>query len=435
MSASRQERRQLVRSLKALGKAPLSEDEISPFREEISLTAEDVRMAAGRCAACLTTSGERKSCRACSVVRYCNRECQTAGWPSHKLVCRVLAADREISAVAKLTESAPLLALDAIWPRLRGGGHAEAFEAVAHLSVWISRSGFKSEFEVLPTLELERVEALRDEVMAGGGIALLVPGIAAGGLRAAGTARVLNLLSFGRPDTIEAIATAGALPLLCDAVALPSKRVDFETMWTLLSAAHEAVCLLGNMVVSDSHLGPAVVDAGAIPVLVQHLASVLRGGESQPQTPGVRSRWPAPYRDLEDVRLRAARAISCLLKRDEPFVGFHAAAARACVAAGAVPLFLEALGFSSLRVAVSASDALKWIVMHSQDVAVADAVLEASPKLVEIMRRGDADHAAFGAGLLVKRGGGGRGRASPRRGAHRRRRRRGGERQPPPAVH
>ena len=61
MSASRQARRQLGRSLKALGKAPLETFEVSSTNMALVTAAEDVKLAAGRCAACLSTSGERKS--------------------------------------------------------------------------------------------------------------------------------------------------------------------------------------------------------------------------------------------------------------------------------------------------------------------------------------------------------------------------------------
>ena len=72
---SRQARRQLSRSLAVLGRAPLGGGEVSRTTVELRAAAEDVKLAAGRCAACLSTSGERKSCHACGFMRYCNREC------------------------------------------------------------------------------------------------------------------------------------------------------------------------------------------------------------------------------------------------------------------------------------------------------------------------------------------------------------------------
>ena len=36
------------------------------------------------------------ACAACDAVRYCGRDCQRADWTVHRLVCKILAADREI---------------------------------------------------------------------------------------------------------------------------------------------------------------------------------------------------------------------------------------------------------------------------------------------------------------------------------------------------
>lgn len=40
-----------------------------------------------RCSHCQTCTAELRQCRGCLVVRYCNREHQTADWPRHKSVC------------------------------------------------------------------------------------------------------------------------------------------------------------------------------------------------------------------------------------------------------------------------------------------------------------------------------------------------------------
>ena len=37
-----------------------------------------------------------RACDACDAVRYCGRDCQRADWTVHRLVCKILAADREI---------------------------------------------------------------------------------------------------------------------------------------------------------------------------------------------------------------------------------------------------------------------------------------------------------------------------------------------------
>ena len=36
------------------------------------------------------------ACKGCAAVRYCNAACQQADWPAHKLVCKILACDREL---------------------------------------------------------------------------------------------------------------------------------------------------------------------------------------------------------------------------------------------------------------------------------------------------------------------------------------------------
>ena len=263
MSGSRQERRQLGRSLKLLAKVPFSATELSSIVGDMDITAEDVRLAAGRCAACLSTSGERKSCHACSFVRYCNRECQTAGWPSHKLVCRVLAADREIATTPTLLASAPLLPLDTIWERLRSGGHAEAFQATVHLHIHVDRCGPLSSQTSMT--DLEHISALRAEIFAADGVALLVKGLAAGGLRASVAAGVLDNLSFGCPEMGAAIVAAGALPPLVYAVALTARHASLGKLWSLFAAAVDATWLLDSLVAFPMglHIGPALVDAGA----------------------------------------------------------------------------------------------------------------------------------------------------------------------------
>ena len=374
MSASRQERRQLGRSLKALGKAPLSGVEISLFSKELSATSEDVKLAAGRCAACLSTSGERKSCRACSFVRYCSRECQTAGWPSHKLVCKFLAADREIAVAFRMDVSTPLLPLNTIWSRLRSGGHSEAYEAAVHLHVWANRCTPEQESAAAPG----HISALRDEITASGGVALLVPGLAAGGLRALKTASLLASLADDHPEMGASIVAAGALPLLTNLVALPSTHADFERYQSLLCAAESAVALLRKLI--DCELGPAVLDR-ALPALVNHFDFASRE-PSEARPPSSRLQW-------SERALEAAIAIFDILSQNdesEDEAGFDASAARSCIASGAVPLFISALGSDDGRIATVACEVLSRIVTQSKDGALANLVGSEPSKIIALFR-------------------------------------------------
>ena len=40
-----------------------------------------------KCAHCDTTSEKMQRCSRCQFAHYCNRECQRAHWPQHKLQC------------------------------------------------------------------------------------------------------------------------------------------------------------------------------------------------------------------------------------------------------------------------------------------------------------------------------------------------------------
>ena len=381
---SRQGRRQLDRSLRALGKAPLGEVEISfPNKELGGAVSEDVQSAAGRCSACLSSSGERKSCHACGFVRYCNRECQTAAWPVHKLVCKVLAADREIVAAPKLAASAPLLPLATIWERMRGGGHAEAFEANAHLCVWVARCDMEE--------SVVHGNALRQEIMASGGIVDLVSGLRAGGLRTVGAAMVLTPLILDYPEAIPPIVAAGALPPLLYAIALPSKHADFGPR-SLFAAASAAAELLNRLEIESPErgLGPAIVDAGAVPALVNYLEFTTREDLQWPP------RWPP--RELAKVRGRAVSAFSGLFTLD--LSEYNASTARACIDAGAVPPLVVALGIS--EVAALAAEGLLFLLHHSQNVDVAKALgLNHSSEIISIIQTHVHEKVLHGAKLLV----------------------------------
>ena len=384
MSASRQERRRLGRCLKALGKAPLDANEISAFKEGLSATSEDVKLAAGRCAACPSTSGERKSCHVCGFVRYCNRECQTSGWSSHKLVCRVLAADREIA--NKLLPSSSLLPLDTIWELLRSGSHVEAFEATAHLSIWGDRCGLQIE---PASCDLELIGALRAELAAADGIALLVSGLAAGGLRAMVAAEALERLVAGHPETGAAIIAAGALPPIIYALALPSKHADLGDLWSLCAAANCVAALIESLTWFSGPAEAITGTAGAIPALILHLNFVLGDAFPPPH-------WPARCRDPSHFRCQAIRAISAFFAcADKAGSEDGVSNARAFIADGAAHLIVNALGSLSPNI----PGCLALLLRHSDDVVLARQLGSDLSKIADIIRGGrdtaEGEHGAF----------------------------------------
>ena len=104
--------------MQALTREPLSAGETALVRAELAALAHDLRRLAGFCSSCQATAGaERKlkKCQECRVVKYCDRECQGAGWAVHKLACKVLAADCDISEASLVFDPALLLPLQ--WTR------------------------------------------------------------------------------------------------------------------------------------------------------------------------------------------------------------------------------------------------------------------------------------------------------------------------------
>ena len=219
--------------------APLTEAEADLISEELPPLLEDLRLATGRCAACLSTSGERKVCHACRFVRYCNRECQTAGWTGHKLCCKVLAADRAISEAigAAFPVSVPMLSLGDCWESLRSGsgGPAGAYAAASHIyTLW--RRG-----DTAAALRGEEPSrALWAEMCPPDGIEVLVAHLAAGGLLTSRVAHLLATVAHGLPAVGAAVVAAGALPPLVAAVSLPGRNEGLGAHWGLFAASDSA---------------------------------------------------------------------------------------------------------------------------------------------------------------------------------------------------
>ena len=376
MGGSRQERRQLGRGLNGLVKIPLSEVEVNlltHFRAE--LVPADAVDVAGRCDACHSTTGERKSCHACGVVRYCNRECQTAGWPSHKLVCKVLAADRAIAA-AKASEATSLIPLDRLWPSLRSDGPAEAFEAATHLNIIVCRTACD--------LDGERGPALLNELFQAEGVASLVASLARGGFGMAVTAQMLFRLVPVCPALGTAVVSAGSLPALVYAIALPFKHAGLADFGGLRAAA-VAASLLVAALTSMRSPRRAIIEAGAIPALVKILSALLQEEEGA-------LRWPS-RREVCVGAMEATHRLS-LVQRGENTT------ALACIAAGIVPPLVAALNGGDVGVASAAATSLGGLICFCRDSAIAEAASVDPPKIVALLSEGAAV-ATEGAGLLL----------------------------------
>ena len=69
-------------------------------KQALAKQKADVESLLASCGACGAAEGGSVhlcACDACSAVRYCGRECQRADWAAHRLVCGILATDREIA--------------------------------------------------------------------------------------------------------------------------------------------------------------------------------------------------------------------------------------------------------------------------------------------------------------------------------------------------
>ena len=103
-SVSRQERRRLERERQRNARPPSeicrADDEAFYVNDDLEGLKRDVGAVRDLCAACGSLAAEKKllHCRACGFDRYCDRDCQRAAWARHKLVCRVMAADKAVSA-------------------------------------------------------------------------------------------------------------------------------------------------------------------------------------------------------------------------------------------------------------------------------------------------------------------------------------------------
>ena len=280
LDGSRQERRQLSRGLAAMMKTKLSEHEMGIMKSLLNqdLMPDEAKLSACGCDACQCPSkpGERlRSCHKCGLVRYCNRDCQVAAWPIHKLVCKVLAADREIAA-AKFSESTSLLPLDRLTASLCGSSHAEAYEAATHLYMMMLRTDTVSA-DPISGRSTERSRALRDKLVPPQSFAALVSGLAKGGLRTTAAARVFSPLVADRPELGAAMVAAGALPSLVYAIELPFKHAGLDKFWGLRAATLTATGLLDSLTLFPS-LRLDIIDAGAIPALGSLFSSLMREG-------------------------------------------------------------------------------------------------------------------------------------------------------------
>ena len=80
---------------------PFRPGALEPIKLELARqksASEGLLASCGACGAVEGGAGGVRlcACAACDAVRYCGRDCQRADWTVHRLVCKILAADREI---------------------------------------------------------------------------------------------------------------------------------------------------------------------------------------------------------------------------------------------------------------------------------------------------------------------------------------------------
>jgi len=83
-----------------LSSAPICPDEVEEEKSLMEPLKAAAAAAATVCATCALKTpaggGKLRWCVGCRFARYCSTDCQKKNWPVHRLVCKVLAVDREI---------------------------------------------------------------------------------------------------------------------------------------------------------------------------------------------------------------------------------------------------------------------------------------------------------------------------------------------------
>ena len=82
------------------GTEPLRRPTIESIKTLIDASKAWAERFRATCGACGAADGQGgvwlRACDGCDAVRYCSRDCQRANWAAHKLVCKILATDREL---------------------------------------------------------------------------------------------------------------------------------------------------------------------------------------------------------------------------------------------------------------------------------------------------------------------------------------------------
>ena len=341
------------------------------FNTGLDVMVREIDHAPSYCDACRSETGERKSCHGCSFARYCNRECQTVGWPSHKLVCKILAADKEIATkLPMVTASSPLLSPKLFWESLRGGSNADVYAAAMYFAIVLKRAYAENRGAACAAA----LQPSGGAAMPADGVPLLVSLLGAGGLRAAGVATLLAFILRVRRDAdiSTALVSAGAVPLLVVACALPFRYPSLELRWGLRCAATSATEVLGML--APAHVfGQAILDAGAVPVLLASLA-----GREENMERAVDSILGSRFRS---VMLLNALYAGCV----ETNAALEGAIGRACVTAGCAPL-VSCLRSDDPELASSAAEALAHILRTSGgDRGIAVAASKESSSIVAML--------------------------------------------------
>ena len=323
--ASRQERRRTARlnSADAIARRPLSraDEEGGNINRDLAAAREELERVPSLCAACGALASEKKllHCRACGFDRYCDRDCQRAAWARHKLVCRVMAADKEVAAgFTGFRLGEQLAGVDQTLAWLGSGKATEVAKACSTLQVLFHRVNEDVDFDSIAF----------DLAGRGRALPLLVDSLSIGGYVAVRALDVLSALSAVDAEAVKVVA-GGALPHIMWLMELPFQLEGDNRLKSVRVATFAAACTLSRLS-SVSALRPAIVEAGAAP----RLASLLAMARDP--------HWLNPG-EFASKHMRLVTAIHNLALCEQQGAA-AVPAARAFISAGVVPHLLTALG-------------------------------------------------------------------------------------------
>ena len=384
---SRQERRQQGReegtqrlSAEAILSRPVGADDmviVAGIGVSFNALKAAAERAARRCAACGQSPARLLACRACGFDRYCDKDCQRAAWPRHRLLCVAMAADAAVIADFKGFEMGTKLArLDEMLEWLRGGP-ADVVAACTTLYILVARTKAQAQ----TVARYFSVDLLgRGQVLP-----LLLAKLPIGGSVAYFAAELLTILTLVPSEATKAVA-GGALPSLVRLMAAPSLFPEDDRLWSVYGAAYAAAGVIASLT-AVPELRPAVVDAGAAPPLAKLLAK-LRDPV-----------WVAPLL-LESCRYSVVTATWNLLTVSGGAVPDPSAVA-AFKAAGSAPFLADALRSANAETASHAAYALASLSDDGGPVGDEATIGEAIASLVGLLGRGGEGARSSSVALMV----------------------------------